>query len=254
MTQLANDISRNFEGNLDEVEYAPLSGATVYQGAAVTDAVTAGLKTGTVHQLVAGEDFVGFNRTPATNTPATPAVNLTIATKGWINLSGITGLTAACGGAPVFASDSNTFFVTGLTQNVALGNAFNGTAGGNFSLIVDTGGTNRISTGAIAYSANGSSTVYAALTNTANVGNAGAVITGVTGSLTNAAGITINFAPGSSAKVYQGTVDASFVQPITIGPLLSPTNGTKIGSVLQVLSVANTQAKVSFQGFQYRAA
>jgi hypothetical protein len=117
MTALTKDKPREYElGHVNEFGVAATT--TIYEGAAVGDN-----GSGYARPLVAGDKFLGFcerpvsNLAPVNNIPGPPSggagdKNVRVNNSGLIQLP-VTGVIATSVGAPVYASDEDTFTLTG---------------------------------------------------------------------------------------------------------------------------------------------
>ena len=112
MAALTADTTRKYEnGLLDDLPVKASS--TIYRGDAV------GVTSGYCRQLVAGDQFVGFAQAKAVGTASDGGVNVNLLKEGMVELS-ITSIAVTDIGKAVFASDSNTFTLTG-TSNSKIG-------------------------------------------------------------------------------------------------------------------------------------
>lgn len=112
MAQLTDNTNRTFEEGI--INELPVKAAVViYRGSAI--GVDSG--TGTVRQLVAGDEFRGFALAKADNTSGSNGtINCQVQEAGLIELS-VTGVTAITDiNKPVYASDGNTFTLTASTN------------------------------------------------------------------------------------------------------------------------------------------
>lgn len=113
MTTLAKDTPRAYQ--LGELEDYPVVAADIiYEGAAVGEN-----DAGYAQPLVAGERFLGFAARRADNsTGAAGAVNVTVRTRGRVQLP-IAGIAITANDRPaVYASDDDTFTLTALGNSL----------------------------------------------------------------------------------------------------------------------------------------
>lgn len=114
MTTLATDIQRPYDlGTINELPM--IAGDIIYEGAAVGDN-----GSGYVRPLQAGDPFSGFCEQNADNTAGAAGDTLVrVRTQGAVQLD-IAGLAITHVGAPIYASDDNTFTLT-ATSNSYIG-------------------------------------------------------------------------------------------------------------------------------------
>lgn len=113
MTTLAKDTPRAYQ--LGELEDYPVVAADIiYEGAAVGEN-----DAGYAQPLVAGERFLGFAQRRADNsTGAAGAINVTVRTRGRVQLP-IASIAITANDRPaVYASDDDTFTLTALNNSL----------------------------------------------------------------------------------------------------------------------------------------
>lgn len=123
MSQLTSPLPRTLElDGRNFQDYPMVSNVTIYQGSAVSDSGSPGSATNTAHQLVAGENFLGFANATVTNASGGSST-INVITTGVVKLS-VTGVSSTSLGAEVYASDGNTFTLTS-SANSAIGRVVN---------------------------------------------------------------------------------------------------------------------------------
>lgn len=115
MATRASDIARNFQlGDLED--YPVIASDIIYEGSAVGEN-----GSGYARPLVAADPFLGFAQRKADNSAgAAGAINVTVRTRGKVQLAISSIAITANDGPAVYASDDDTFTLT-ATSNTLIG-------------------------------------------------------------------------------------------------------------------------------------
>lgn len=118
MTTLAANKARTYQGSgvLSEAAIPAVATDIIYEGAAV------GMSSGTARPLQAGDTFAGFCQEKADNAAGSAGdIDVRVFTRGRIKLP-VTGVTAITDrGSKVYATDDDTFTLTGPTGGSLIG-------------------------------------------------------------------------------------------------------------------------------------
>ena len=120
MANLSAPSPRQYQVLPDAYFDYPMTNAKIYEGSALSDAGSPGAGTNVAHNLVAGENFLGFaDETVDNSGGSSGGVAITVVSKGVVQVA-VTGVTSASLGATVYMSDGNTFTTTS-TSNSKIG-------------------------------------------------------------------------------------------------------------------------------------